>query len=265
MRSVSIISPASDDERSASKDQLAARDPSAQPESRIGRRRLCGTFLAAEYALATMERRGSRRWALIVAVVLIAAAASGCGSGSTTTVLRQTTPPPQPTAVHIYAPFSSSGTPVLPTARTVTGYCWTTSNATARTDAWRCMTGNDILDPCFAASRVAHFALCPDGGPWSSKVIRMNLSRALPTLEATSPEPSPTTEPAWAVELADGGHCQLLLGAGNVTANLRENYNCSNGVTLYGTANHSTQPWTIFGRHGTTGQLTPQPLAAMWY
>jgi len=201
---------------------------------------------------------------LIVALVLVAVAASGCGSGSTTTVLRQTTAQ-QPTAIHVYAPFHASGTPVLPTARTVTGYCWTTSNATARTDAWRCMARNNILDPCFAASQVAHFVLCPDGGPWSGKVVRMNLSRTLPALEATSPEPSPTTEPAWAVELGDGGHCQLILGAGNVTADLRENYNCTNGVTLYGTASHSTQPWTIFGRHGTTGQLTPQPLAAMWY
>lgn len=197
-------------------------------------------------------------------VLLTAIGASGCGSGSTTTV-RQTATQPQPTAVHIYAPFSASGTPLLPIARTVTGYCWTTSNATARTDAWRCMTGNDILDPCFAASRVAHIVLCPDDGPWSGKVVRMNLSRVLPTLEPNTPEPSPTAEPAWAVELADGGQCQLIEGAGNVTANLRENYGCTNGVTLYGNASHATQPWTIFGRHGTTGQLTPQPVAAMWY
>jgi hypothetical protein len=208
--------------------------------------------------------RGCRRSVLIVAVVLIAAVMSGCGSGSTT-VLRQTVAQPQPTAVHIYTPFSASGAPVLPTARTVTGYCWTTSNATARTDAWRCMTGNDILDPCFAANHAAHFVLCPDGGPWSGKVVRMNLSRGLPTVEATSLEPSPTTEPAWAVELADGGHCELLLGTGNITANLRESYNCTDGVTLYGDANHTSEPWTIFGRHGSTGQLTPQPVAAMWY
>jgi hypothetical protein len=68
-----------------------------------------------------------------------------------------------------------------------------------------------------------------------------------------------------AVELADGGHCELIEGAGNVTANLRENYDCTNGVTLYSNASHATQPWTIFGRHGTTGQLTPQSVGAMWY
>jgi hypothetical protein len=196
--------------------------------------------------------------------IAIALLASGCGSTSPATV-QQTTTQPQATAVRIYAPFNASEAPTLPIARTVTGYCWTSSNATARTDAWRCMTGNEILDPCFAASRAARFVLCPDGGPWSGEVFRMNLSRELPTLEPTRAEPPPTTEPAWAVELEDGAHCVLLEGTGNIVANLRENYKCTDGVTLYGNANRAAQPWTIFGRHGSAGQLTPQPVAAMWY
>ncbi len=126
------------------------------------------------------------------------------------------------------------------------------------------MAGNYIYDPCFAANHAAHFVLCPEGGPWG-KVMRMNLTRELPILEPPSPERSPTTEPAWAVELAGGAHCVLLEGAGNVLANLRENYKCSGGITLYGDANHASEPWTIFGRQGTAGQLSPETVATMWY
>jgi hypothetical protein len=126
------------------------------------------------------------------------------------------------------------------------------------------MTGNYIYDPCFATNHAAHFVLCPEGGPWG-RVIRMNLTRELPTLEPPSAEQSPTTEPAWAVELTGGARCVLLEGAGNVLANLRENYKCSDGITLYGDANHASEPWTIFGRQGSAGQLTPETVAAMWY
>jgi hypothetical protein len=81
-------------------------------------------------------------------------------------------------------------------------------------------------------------------------------------LGTADPEQSPTAEPAWAVELTGGAHCVLLEGAGNMLANLWENYECSDGVTLYGDA---SQPWTIFGRRGSVGQLTPEIVAAMWY
>jgi hypothetical protein len=174
----------------------------------------------------------------------------------------------QVTTVHIYAPFSftNSETQTIPTSHTVTGECFTTSSSTSRSDAWRCNTvANELLDPCFAASHVARYVLCPEGGPWSGKVIRINLPHGLSTRAVISNEPSPTTEPAWALELADGGRCRLLTGAGTPVADLRENYDCSNGFDLFGDANHSTQPWTIFGRHGASGQLTPQPIAAMWY
>ena len=37
----------------------------------------------------------------------------------------------------------------LKTTSTVSGECWTTSVASPRTDAFRCMAGNAISDPCF--------------------------------------------------------------------------------------------------------------------
>jgi len=202
---------------------------------------------------------------LIAAVVSIAGAASGCGgSGGTVTVQQTTTAQVQATAVHIYAPYGPDGAPSVSISHTVTGECFAASLSTVRSEAWRCMVVNEIRDPCFSAGQVAAYVLCPEGGPWSDKVLRINLSHRLPNVTVTS-EPAPTAEPAWAVELADGGRCRLITGATSMVAGLRENYDCTNGVILYGRATRSTQAWTIFGRHGTTGQLTPQVVAAMWY
>jgi hypothetical protein len=197
-----------------------------------------------------------------MAVAMIAVSAAGCGS--TTTVRLMTTAKAQMTAVHIYAPFGSDGTPTVPISRTVTGECFAGSLSSGRSDAWRCTITNELQDPCFAAGHVARYVLCPEGGPWSGKVMRLNLPHGLPAGQNNS-EPPPTTEPAWAVELSDGARCRLLTGTGNIVADLRENYDCTDSMVLYGDANHATQPWTIYGRHGVTGQLTPQPIAAMWY
>ena len=205
--------------------------------------------------------RGS--WGL--ALLLMIAGTSGCGDSTptVTTTAANVAHVPQ-TEVHIYAPFSPTEAPLVAVGRTISGDCWTSSDAANRSDAWRCMAGNYIYDPCFAANHAAHFVLCAQDGPWG-KLIRMNLTHELPTTESSSPERPPTAEPAWALELTDGAHCVLLEGAGNVLANLRENYKCSDGIILYGTANHTSQPWTIFGRQGSTEQLTPNTIAASWY
>jgi hypothetical protein len=105
--------------------------------------------------------------------------------------------------------------------------------------------------------------LCPQDGPWSGTVLRSNLTGGLPTTGDTAT--TPEREPAWAIQLGDGGRCLFLAGTSSIVADLRLNYECTNGLSLYGNANHSAEPWTIFGRHGTTGQLLPEPIAAIWY
>jgi hypothetical protein len=205
---------------------------------------------------------------------------SGCGSGATKTVtVRQVaTPPPTTTAtaaatrttVHIYAPYSAEGKLIIPVSKASAGSCFTGSIISQRPDAWRCMEGNELQDPCFAAALNSHSVVCPENGPWSGKVIRITLAQGLPSsganiLRDNNPNKSPLTDPAWAIELAGGDHCIFLAGTSSVVAGLRENYDCTGGLSLFGNESRMTEPWTIFGRHGSTGQLTPESIATIWF
>lgn len=206
---------------------------------------------------------------------------SGCGSGATKTVTVQqgassqstaatTTAAPTQTAVHIYAPYSAEGKLIIPVSKTSAGSCFTGSIISQRPDAWRCMEGNELDDPCFAAALNSRSVVCPEGGPWSGKAIRITLARGLPSsganiLRDNSPSKPPLTDPAWAIELARGERCIFLAGTSSIVAGLRENYSCTGGLSLYGNESRRSEPWTIFGRHGSTGQLTAESIAVIWF
>ena len=103
------------------------------------------------------------------------------------------------TTIHLYAPFNG-GAPAagIVVARSARGYCWTGSNTTIRSDAYRCFVGNLIHDPCFANQTVSvPFVLCPLYLP-NSKVLRINLTRPLPANHAGG---NPTRYPPWALQL----------------------------------------------------------------
>ncbi|MFF9179405.1 hypothetical protein [Streptomyces misionensis] len=73
------------------------------------------------------------------------------------------------TQVGTLSPWSRDGTP----ARGITitdragGSCFGTAESTMRTDAWRCTTGDRILDPSFSPDSNPEdaSALCLDGAP----------------------------------------------------------------------------------------------------
>src|SRR5580658_3794361 len=75
------------------------------------------------------------------------------------------------TTVVVFQPWSKgalmSGFIVSDRAR---GSCFTHSLSTDRPDAWRCFEGNDILDPCFAASPHAVTVACAES-PFSKLVV----------------------------------------------------------------------------------------------
>lgn len=224
------------------------------------------------------------RWpGLALVTVAAASVVSGCGGTTTKTVTVQpgassqsttgattTAAAPSQTAIHIYAPYSAEGKLVVPVSKTSAGSCFTGSIISQRPDAWRCMEGNELQDPCFAAALNSHSVACPEDGPWTGKVIVITLPGRLPSsganiLRDNNPNKSPLTDPAWAIELVGGAHCIFLAGTSSIVAGLRENYNCTSGLSLYGNESRSSEPWTIFGRHGSTGQLTTETIAAIWF
>jgi hypothetical protein len=174
-----------------------------------------------------------------------------------TPVAKATTP--AATVTKIFDPTNASGGLAVSVTATVKGNCWTTSIVAERPDAYRCMVGNDIYDPCFGVSQAQ--ALCPSGGPWTNRGLLLN-----------SPPPSGqlnkddgTSGPPWALQLSDGINCVELSGATEVIAGQTLSYGCGEGVGLYGDVNRSAQAWTIFEGKPHSATLSQQPIAVAWF
>lgn len=89
----------------------------------------------------------------------------------------------------------------------ISGECWTSSIASTRTNAFRCMAGNSISDPCFTMS--ASKVVCVTD-VFSNTGVVMKLTKPLPA--AASPAPPQ----AWAMMLQSGQKCNR--GTGTVVA-----------------------------------------------
>lgn len=83
----------------------------------------------------------------------------------------------------------------------LTGNCWTTSIASKRSDAYRCMTGNAIHDPCFKVSGSS--VACPVDLTANSGVI-IKLTKPLPREAGVSN--------AWQMRLTSGALCNVGTG-----------------------------------------------------
>jgi hypothetical protein len=123
------------------------------------------------------------------------------------------------------------------------GSCWTGSIAAPfRTDAWRCMVGNEIADPCFQIGTTGKLLCAPTGNDDDDFVL--TLTKPLPT-------PVPTTTPAptnwaWKFLLSNGTVCTPFTGTGTLTADGQDGYyGCSDGSTILGHLNNSTPVWTV--------------------
>jgi hypothetical protein len=81
----------------------------------------------------------------------------------------------------------------------LTGSCWTSSIASDRSDAFRCMAGNAIHDPCFVLTKTS--VACPQNA-FTGRGVVMTLDKPLP------PAASPPAHPqAWAMLLQSGAQC----------------------------------------------------------
>lgn len=140
-------------------------------------------------------------------------------------------PSPSPTQIPTSAPtttvivFSPAGVE----GQGVKGYCWTGSVAVWRPNAWRCMEGNRIHDPCFSSDEKATSVICVRDPTGDGKGIQMNLTRPLPTQERL-----PQGSRAWFLVLQDGTKCGFLQGATAGINQRRLNYGCSDGWYILG-------------------------------
>jgi len=88
-------------------------------------------------------------------------------------------------------------------ARTGFGSCWEGSIAANRSDAFRCMVGNSINDPCFV--RTAKSVACPDI-PTADRGLVITLTKPLPANDVSG------NENPWAMIVTPGTRCRIETG-----------------------------------------------------
>ena len=113
-------------------------------------------------------------------------------------------------AVVLLAVVAASTTVVHYTAKNMKaqkmldGTCWTSSIASPRADAYRCMAGNEIYDPCFVIDPKS--VGCPTDLAIDAGVV-LNLVKQLPKPESPSATPQ-----AFAMVLQSGATCNRATG-----------------------------------------------------
>ena len=171
-----------------------------------------------------------------------------------------------PTSVRIIEPFAVGGglAAGLSVQETTSGSCWEGSLAdSGRSDAWRCMAGNEIMDPCFSDPSGDGNAVACLTDPWNQQVVLLDLTQPLPFDHANTPA-IPEADP-WALELADGERCTMTTGATAAIGNLRANYACTGGGWVYGDPDRTTSTWSVLLLPNGGSSLGSVAVAVAWY
>jgi len=128
-----------------------------------------------------------------------------------------------PTATETFWPFVGLRPALwLKVIARATGSCWTGSIATTSARAWRCMSGNEIYDPCFAAAPGPGNVLVCDPDPVSKSAVLLRLTKRLPTNPYGR-----TPGSAWFVVLANGARCSPITGTNPVVRSIPLTWGCS--------------------------------------
>jgi len=138
--------------------------------------------------------------------------------------------------------------------KAVKGYCWTSSNASTRSDAFRCMIGNSIMDPCFKLS--AKTVACPQNVAANTGVT-INLTKPLPQAN-----PKSAARP-WRFQIAGGSGIMCNAGTGTVIGNYP--YYCDGNYVCTAPAANAKFPTSYMAQCGTpTGPMSVKHARSMF-
>jgi hypothetical protein len=193
-----------------------------------------------------------------VAAAVTVALTACSNSGSLTPAGRQPSSTFGATVVTKFRPYSASGALTVSVAAHGTGHCWTRSIVVLVADAYRCLVGNDIADPCFAPPRPSTpMTVACLADPWSGAQV-VTLAQALPVTR-----PIGNTARPWAVQLANGARCLASTGTVQVAHGVSLDLLCPAEMGAGGL--DTTNPiWHV--QYGPTsgGQLTTVDVTHAW-
>ena len=214
--------------------------------------------------------KAGRRFLAIVALFCMLAVFAIAWLGYPIVVVAQSAAIDQPTrtVVKLYAPFTDMGGTLsigLAVTDKLSGSCFAASVADPyRTDAYRCMAGNRILDPCFVPNPTATTLACVAEPLWNANVIQLTISGKL---AAANKETTLEKALPWALELANGQKCEPLTGATGAIAGLRINYGCSGGpaLSVLGDPDRTYPLWTVFFKGEKSFSADQVTVLVAWY
>jgi len=127
------------------------------------------------------------------------------------------------------------------------GYCWTNSIAAPRPDAWRCMAGNEIFDPCFQLQSGGS-VLCNPNPAKGEEGFLLKLTQPLPSPETLEERKDSAEGGGWLIELSDGTLCSPATGArglvdGKIVTCYCENEHTGGNIVLLGDLDTSSPIW----------------------
>lgn len=184
---------------------------------------------------------------MLILLAVVAAGLAACSSGPAPAALTATR------QVHV-SPVSADGSPVrgFRTTQTVSGAsCEAGSEAIGR--AYRCIAGNSLFDPCWAARAAAPIVLCLPF-PWSVTDVRLEVGAPLSAIPA-----EPGSNEPWGVELATGQRCVLLQGAHSLFAGRVIDYYCNAGLSLLRGLSRAAPVWRAASVTGAAGKQALGP------
>lgn len=117
--------------------------------------------------------------------------------------------------------------------RRTAGRCWTTS--AVQDDAYRCMAGNSILDPCWRLGPGRRRAVCLVV-PWRHRVEVIRLRSRPASLGVPSHR-------LWGLRLANGARCAAAQGATGIYRGSPVEFYCTRGFSVVGEPDRSAATW----------------------
>jgi hypothetical protein len=189
-----------------------------------------------------------------------------CSLSAALCSIRPATSAPLRTQIKLLTPFGPAGLSIgMAVTEKASGSCFAGSVASpSRPDAWRCSSGNGILNPCYQRILGDERQLArPVGGPWPANAVLLTLTQLLPS-EPRKEVSRDNTLP-WALELANGQRCTMFTGATAPVAGTRINYGCPGGSQVVGEIDRSQPVWRAFFQGEKSIALEQADVAVAWF
>jgi hypothetical protein len=135
--------------------------------------------------------------------------------------------------------------------------CWETSLAAPRADAWRCIVGNIIYDPCFSTQGQKNYVICDVNPAGDGRGLKVKLAHPLPASTVGQ------GVQAWMMRLSDGTVCSFITGATGLVREERINYGCSNGSEIVGMPKMESV-WLVKEIKKGQSQVIMTPVVEAW-